>query len=162
MATNTNSPLRKLTVVGTASVSAEPDELYCNLLVSASGGTMAKAKAGQDRALMALLKYLRSLGKSIKSLQTGSVRLGKTPVFLNATQEARREPFACNTTVTFTLLDLALQPELTEALVMIEGVQSQGTHYGSSQAKKTVAPGTERSPRQREGKGHRPRRGHRL
>jgi uncharacterized protein YggE len=131
-----DAPVRKITVVGSATITVVPDEMHWTVQVSIDDATLATAKARHDTSLLAALDYLKGLGADQKDLQTGGIRIQKNN-FAPATSEAASKPFNCSTQFTFTLVDFDKYGPLCDALAKLDGVQVQSVDYASSRAEKT-------------------------
>jgi len=129
---------RKVTVTGAAVIKIVPDEMNWTVNVSISDATLAAAKARHDASLTSTLNYLRSLGASVKNLQTGGIRFDKNQ-FYNDDAEARKNPFSCSTQVTFTLSDFEKYGAICDAMVKYDGVQVQTITYTTSKQEATKA-----------------------
>lgn len=126
-----NPPVRKVTVLGTATIKVVPDEMRWTVNVSINDASLAAAKNRHDASLAAALSYLKSLGDAVKNLQTSGIRFDKN-LYPGDDPEARRTPFSCSTQITFTLTDFEKYGPICDAMVKIDGVQVQVIDYVSS------------------------------
>jgi uncharacterized protein YggE len=129
-------PLRKVTVVGMATLKVVPDEMNWSVQISINDATLAKAKDRHDASLTAALKYIKSLGPAITDLQTGGIRFDKN-LYPGDNAEARKNPFSCSTQVTFTLTDFDKYGPIADALSKLDGLQVQSVEYASSKEEAT-------------------------
>ena len=129
-------PLRKVTVIGTATIKVVPDEMLWAVAISISDSTVAKAKARHDAALGDALKFIKSFGGAVKDLQTGGIRIDKQTYFPGDAVD-RSKPFTCATQFTFTLTDFDQYGPIADGLAKLDGVQVQGVDYASSKEEET-------------------------
>jgi uncharacterized protein YggE len=123
-------PVRKVTVIGTATIKVAPDQMYWNVQVSVNDATLEQAKARHDASLTAALAYIKSLGDAVKDLQTGGIRFDKQSYFPPNADHSK--PFTCSTQVTFTLTDFDKYGPICDALAKLDGVEVQGIDYAYS------------------------------
>ena len=123
-----DGPIRKVTVVGTASVKVVPDEMLWTVQVGINDATLAKAKARHDVSLDGALKYIKSLGGATKDLQTGGIRFDKN-IYAPENSPAAEKPYSCSTQFTFTLTDFDKYGPIADALAKFDGVQVQSAEY---------------------------------
>lgn len=123
-----DTPVRKVTVTGTAIIKVVPDEMLWSVQVSIDDATLAKAKARHDASLTEALKYLKGLGNALKDLQTGGIRINKN-TYAPDNSAAAQKPFNCSTQVTFTLTDFDKYGPIADALAKLDGVQVQSVDY---------------------------------
>ena len=76
-----DAPLRKVTVIGTATIKVAPDQMYWTVQVSINDATLTQAKARHDTSLTDALTYIKSLGGAVKDLQTGGIRFVRQTFF---------------------------------------------------------------------------------
>ena len=135
-AVKADPPIRKVTVVGTATIKVVPDEMNWSVQVSVNDATLAAAKARHDASLDAALKFIKDLGDAVKDLQTGGIRFDKNTYYGND-EEAKKHPFSCSTQFTFTLTDFSKYGAIADALAKLDGLQVQSVDYASSKADAT-------------------------
>jgi len=126
----TSPPVRKVTVIGTATIKVAPDQMLWNVQVSINDATLAKAKARHDTSLTAALDYIKSLGAAVKDLQTGGIRFDHQTYFPPNSDKSK--PFTCSTQLTFTLTDFDKYGPICDALAKLDGVEVQGIDYAYS------------------------------
>jgi uncharacterized protein YggE len=126
-----DTPVRKVTVVGNATIKVVPDEMLWTVQVSINDSTLARAKARHDASLDAALKYVKGLGNAVKDLQTGGIRIDKN-LYPGDNSEAQRNPFSCSTQCTFTLTDFDQYGPMVDALAKLDGFQVESVDYASS------------------------------
>ena len=124
-------PVRKVTVVGSATIKVAPDEMHWTVQVNVSDATLAKAKDRHDSSLAAALKFIKSFSTGIKDLQTGGIRFDKN-MYPGDNPEARKNPFSCSTQFTFTLTDFDKYGTISDSLAKLDGVEIQSVDYASS------------------------------
>ena len=129
-------PLRKVTVIGSATIKVAPDEMHWIVQVTVSDATLAKAKARHDESLAGALKFLKSLPTGIKDLQTGGIRFDKN-LYPGDNPDARKNPFSCSTQLTFTLTDFDRYGPICDGLAKFDGVEIQSVNYASSKEEET-------------------------
>jgi len=125
-----NPPVRKVTVIGTATIKVAPDQMLWNVQVSTNDATLAAAKDRHDASLTAALNYIKSLGDAVKDLQTGGIRFDKQTYFPPNADKSK--PFTCSTQFTFTLTDFDKYGPICDALAKFDGVEVQGIDYAYS------------------------------
>jgi len=123
-------PVRKVTVIGTATIKVIPDQMLWSIQISVNDATLAAAKARHDASLTAAVTYLKSLGDAIKDLKTGGIRFDKQTYF--PPNEDRSKPFTCSTQITFTLVDFDKYGSICDELAKFDGAQVQGVEYAYS------------------------------
>ncbi len=133
---STDTPQRKVTVIGTAIIKVVPDEMHWTVAISINDSTLARAKSRHDESLGDALKYIKGLGDAVKDLQTGGIRIDKN-YFAPASSEAAAKPYSCSTQITFTLTDFDKYGSIADALSKLDGVQIQSVDYASSQEAET-------------------------
>lgn len=126
----------KVTVVGTATIKVAPDQMLWSFQISANDATLAAAKTRHDASLTAALAYLKSLGDSIKDLQTGGIRFDKQTYF--PPNADRSKPFTCSTQVTFTLTDFDKYGAVADKLATLDGAEVQNVSYDYSKRDDTA------------------------
>src|SRR5271163_70594 len=129
-------PLRKVTVVGTATIKVVPDEMLWTVQVRINDATPAQAKARHDASLGAALSYIKGLGNAVKDLQTGGIRIDKN-IYAPAGSPAAEKPYTCSTQFTFTLTDFDKYGPIVDALSKLDGFQVQSVDYASSKEEAT-------------------------
>jgi uncharacterized protein YggE len=122
--------IRKVTVVGNATIKVAPDPMLWNVQVSVNDTTLAAAKARHDASLTAALDYIKSLGDAVEDLQTGGIRFDKQTYFPPG--DIHPTPFTCSTQFTFTLTDFDKYGAISDALAKLDGLQIQGVDYAYS------------------------------
>lgn len=128
-----DATIRKVTVVGNATIKVAPDQMLWTVQVSINDSTLAKAKARHDSSLADVLKFFKSLGDAIKDLQTGGIHFDKN-LYPGDNADARKNPFSCTTQITFTLTDFDKYGPIADGLAKIDGLQVQSVDYASSKA----------------------------
>jgi len=123
--------VRKVTVVGTATIKVVPDQMYWTVQVSINDSTLARAKARHDASLTDALKFIKSLGDAVQDLQTGGIRIDKNTYAPDGSAAAAR-PFSCSTQVTFTLTDFEKYGPICDGLAKLDGLQVQSVDYAYS------------------------------
>jgi uncharacterized protein YggE len=123
-------PVRKVTVVGTATIKVAPDQMLWNVQVSTNDTALAAAKARHDASLNSALTYIKSLGDAVKDLQTGGIRFDHQTYF--PPEADKSKPFSCSTQFTFTLTDFDKYGAICDELAKIDGLQIQGIDYAYS------------------------------
>jgi uncharacterized protein len=131
-----DAPLRKVTVVGTATIKVVPDEMNWTVQVSTNDATLAEAKERHDASLDAALKYIKGLGNAAQDLQTGGIRIDKN-VYAPENSPAAEKPYTCSTQFTFTLTDFDKYGPIVDTLAKLDGIQVQSVDYASSKADAT-------------------------
>jgi len=126
-----DAPVRKVTVIGTATIKVVPDEMKWTVQVSINDATLAKAKARHDESLTAALNYIKALGDAVKDLQTGGIRIDKN-IYAPENSAAAEKPYTCSTQFTFTLTDFDKYGPVADALSKLDGIQVQSVDYASS------------------------------
>jgi uncharacterized protein YggE len=126
-----DTPVRKVTVVGSATIKVVPDQMLWSVQVSINDSTLAKAKARHDESLDAALKYVKALGDAVKDLQTGGIRFDKN-IYAPESSAAAAKPYTCATLFTFTLTDFEKYGPLADALAKLDGAQIMSVNYASS------------------------------
>jgi len=126
-----DSPLRKVTVVGTATIKVVPDEMNWTVQVSVNDATLASAKQRHDASLSAALKYIKSLGSAARDLQTSGIHIDKNN-YAPMNSPAAEKPYTCWTQFTFTLTDFDQYGPIVDALAKLDGIQVQSVEYASS------------------------------
>src|ERR1700734_181058 len=126
-----DTPVRKVTVIGTAVIKVVPDEMLWTVQVSINAATLAQAKERHDASLGTALKYIQSLGDAVKDLQTAGIRFDKNTYAPPDSAEAEK-PYTCSTQFTFTLSDFDKYGPIADALSKLDGVQVQSVDYASS------------------------------
>ncbi|MCE0522607.1 MAG: SIMPL domain-containing protein [Methylacidiphilales bacterium] len=129
-------PVRKVTVIGTATIKVVPDEMHWIVAISINDKTLAQAKARHDASLGDALKFIKSLGNSVKDLQTGGIRIDKN-TYAPPNSPAAEKPYSCSTQFTFTLTDFDKYGQIADALSKFDGVQVQSVDYASSKEEAT-------------------------
>ena len=124
-------PVRKVTVIGDATIKVVPDEMRWTVQVTVNDSTLAKAKSRHDESLGAALKYIKGLGDAVKDLQTGGIRFDKN-LFPGDDPVAKKNPFSCSTQFTFTLVDFEKYGPIADTLSQYDGMQVQSVDYASS------------------------------
>jgi uncharacterized protein YggE len=130
-------PVRKVTVNGTCIIKVVPDEMNWTVYVSIDDATLAKAKDRHDASLTAALAYIKSLGGSVKDLQTGGISFNKNN-YAPENSAAALTPYSVATTLTFTLTDFDKYGPIADALSKIDGAQVQSVDYSSSKQDETT------------------------
>jgi uncharacterized protein YggE len=125
------SPLRKVTVVGTAVIKVVADEMNWTVQVSVSDATLATAKGRHDASLTSALNYIKGLGTAAKDLQTGGIRIDKN-IYAPDNSAAAQKPFTVSTQFTFTLTDFDKYGPIADSLAKLDGIQVQSVDYASS------------------------------
>jgi uncharacterized protein len=131
-----DGPVRKVTVVGTATIKVVPDEMLWTVQVSINDATLAKAKARHDASLDSALKYIKSLGDTTKDLQTGGIRFDRN-LYPGDNADQKKNPFSCSTQFTFTLTDFDKYGPIADALAKFDGAQVESIDYASSKSNAT-------------------------
>lgn len=126
-----DTPIRKVTVTGNATIKIAPDEMNWSVQVSINDATLAKAKDRHDASLTAALAYIKGLGDAVKDLQTGGIRFDKT-MYPGDNAEAKKNPFSCSTQFTFVLTNFDKYGDIADALSKLDGLQVQSVDYASS------------------------------
>jgi uncharacterized protein YggE len=126
-----DQPVRKVTVVGNATIKVVPDEMRFTAQVYITDATLEKAKERHDAALTSALGFIKGLGGAVKDLQTGGIRIDKN-MYPGDNPDARKNPFTCSTQFTFTLIDFDKYGAIADGLSKIDGIQIQQVDYASS------------------------------
>lgn len=124
-------PIRKVTVLGDATIKVVPDEMRWTVQVTINDSTLARAKARHDASLGAALKYIKGLGDAVKDLQTGGIRIDKN-IYAPDNSAAAEKPYSCSTQFTFTLVDFDKYGPIADTLAQEDGMQVQSVDYASS------------------------------
>jgi len=130
-------PVRKVTVVGSATLKVVPDEMRWTVAININDATLAAAKGRHDDSLSGALKFIKSLGSAVKDLQTGGIHIDKNN-FAPLSSPAAEKPFTCSTQFTFTLTDFDKYGPMADALAKLDGVQVQSVDYASSKQDATA------------------------
>lgn len=133
----TGPSVREITVAGTAIIKVVPDEMLWSVQVSINDATVAQAKSRHDASLGAMLDYLKSVGDSIKDMQTGGIQFARYDYDNNSDPFYKKNPFNCTTQVTFTLRDFDKYGPIIDKLSQLDGVEIQSVNYDSSKEAET-------------------------
>ena len=131
-----DTPVRRVTVTGEATIKIAPDEMNWSVQVVINDATLAKAKERHDASLTAALAYLKGLGDAVKDLQTGGIRFDKN-LYPGDNAEAKKNPFSCSTQFTFVLTNFDKYGDIADALSKLDGLQVQSVDYASSKEEET-------------------------
>lgn len=123
-------PIRKITVIGTATTEVTPDLMHWRLQVKTQGADLAKVTKDHAAQVSAALNYLKEQKIDEKSIQTSGMKFGENWSYQNRNKVL--EGYIASTDITFKLTKLDQYQELWMGISGLTSVSLTSVYYDHS------------------------------
>ncbi|MBK8726207.1 MAG: SIMPL domain-containing protein [Holophagaceae bacterium] len=127
------SPIRTISVSGSADIKINPDLIYINLGIETRRPNLDTAKSDNDQSVLKLLAFLRDYGIASKGIQTGILTIN--PVFSNY-EENNIKYYSVVKTFSITMHSAAAIDKLISGCITNGATNIYGIDFRTSELKK--------------------------
>ncbi|MBK8727827.1 MAG: SIMPL domain-containing protein [Holophagaceae bacterium] len=136
------SPIRTISVSGSADIKINPDLIYINLGIETRRPNLDTAKSDNDQSVLKLLAFLRDYGIASKDIQTGILTIN--PVFSNY-EENNIKYYSVVKTFSITMhsaaaIDKLISGCITNGATNIYGIDFRTSELKSTESKREISP----------------------